>query len=60
MNVVVDRIMLRDVTFSQSVSAIPDEVDEYQPNAQGSHKRTGITGSSASAADARLDTQGKS
>jgi hypothetical protein len=58
MYVVVARSMLRDVTFSQYVSAIPDEVGEYQPTAQGSHMRTAITGSSASAADARLDTQG--
>jgi hypothetical protein len=57
--VLVARIMLRDVTFSQYVSAIPDEVDEYHPTAQGSHKRTVITGSSTSAADARPNTQGK-
>jgi hypothetical protein len=60
MSVVVGRIMLRDVTFLQSASAIPDEVDEYQPIAQGSQKRTAIIGSSASAADARRGTQGES
>jgi hypothetical protein len=59
MYVFVARIILRDVTFSHYVRAIPDEVDEYQPTAQGNHKRTTITGSSTSAAGARPGTQGK-
>jgi hypothetical protein len=52
-------MMLRDVTFSQSVSVIPDKVDEYQPTAQSSHERTAITGSSTSAVDAWPGTLGK-
>jgi hypothetical protein len=30
--------MLRDITFSQYVSAMPGEVDEHQPAIQGSRK----------------------
>jgi hypothetical protein len=56
MYVVVARMMLRDVAFSQSVREMPDEVEEYQPAAPCGHKRITITGRSTSAADTRLGT----
>jgi hypothetical protein len=32
--------MLRHIRFSQSVSAVPDKVDEYQPAAKGIREHT--------------------
>jgi hypothetical protein len=52
--------MLLDITFSQSVSAMPDEADEYQFANQGSRKTKSYTGISTSVEDARPDTPGES